>query len=128
MSEECDLEYTPKSDISAKKAVLKKFPTGNEHFSRSVGFVQGGGQGSSHGRRRVTDECLGPTGEVLHCPGTLCIFHNKDDKEDGQERRQMPCPPPRLALAEVVSVSGTHQGEFRRHYRCVAVLRGAENK
>ena len=39
----------------------------------------------------LTDECLGPTRVVLQCPGTLCIFYNKDDKVDGQERRQMRC-------------------------------------
>ena len=45
VAKEYDPEYTPKRDISPKKAVLKKFP----HISGRTGGV-------------LTDECLAPTG------------------------------------------------------------------
>ena len=117
-----------------KKAVLMKFPHISDRTPTSLRILWD--LSEEEATEVLMDggvligQCLGPTGEVLHCPGTLCIFYNKDDKEGGQERRQMRCQgvPQKyrhnLHWLGGVSVSGRHQGECRRH---VAVLRGAEN-
>lgn len=94
---EYDPEYTPKRDISPKRAALQKTPHASDRCKTSLRqlWCQTEEESMSHliDSGFLTDTCLSKDGSELPCKGILCISYRKreDKKGNVQHNRVLQC-------------------------------------